>query len=333
MIVQIFSLLALATFVAAYDPNACSGGIADGGTTERGRYWYQCRKGQLIPQGCLTESSQRINIGGTYDSNSYRLQCVQDRDGYLTIVFKGCIYNGREYQPLEEWDDVKYAYRCAREGDHLRVEVAGCIDQGRRVAIDQKVTRGSFVYQCRKTKNGTCSMCPIGCAKDGREYGIGDAFERGDFWYTCLRDPDNNRKIAIKPSGCVHNGRRLNDQEHFQRQDVVFQCVARDGDARAVVAGCVNGGREVPLGDTWSDGQAPYKYEMVCKAQENSAIKVQKRCFYDVSAGQYTVEPGCYRIVDRAAIGCLKDSSGRLEIRAFQLQNIEQVGSLGLHLC
>jgi len=283
----------------------------------------------------LNEKNSRITLGGTYDSNGYRMQCTQDSDGYLAIVFKSCIYNGVEHQPGEVWDDVKYAYTCVKQGDQLRLDVAGCIDQGRRVAIDEKVTKGSFVYQCLRTKNSTCSMCPVACTKEGREYAIGDTFERQDYWYSCIHDSDNGRKITIKPGGCVNEGRRLHDQDTFYKQDVIYQCYAREGEVKAMPVGCVQSGTDRKVGDTWIEGTAPYRYEMVCREQEsdNSAVKMQKRCVYEVNQDQTHLQPGCYRVIGRAAFGCLKDTSDRLEIRAFQMDNIDQAGSLGLRYC
>jgi len=338
--VSLISLLADVSSVSAENqPNTnCAGGVKNGEIVDLKRYWYECQNGQLIPKGCWSEEPdhRRINIGDTYDSNGYRMQCIKDGDGYLTFRFKSCVYNGREYQAGEVWDDAKYSYTCSKEGDHLRVEVAGCLDEGRRVDINQKVTKGSFVYQCLKTKNGTCSMCPVGCVKDGREYGIDEAFDRQDYWYTCIRD---GKKLSIKPSGCVNGGRRYQDGEHFNKADVVYQCYAREGEAKTNVVGCVqreNGANtERRLGDNWMEGRSPYKYEMTCKERErdNSAVVVQERCNYDVSKGKFFIEPGCYKIVDQSAVGCLKDNADRLELRAFRVQDIEQATSLGLRFC
>jgi len=144
----------------------CPGGYDQGADVELGRYWYQCQYGQLVPKGCITDDRRRIEIGQSYDSNkAYRMQCIVDSRGYLSWAYKSCVYEGREHQPNEQWQDDKYYYQCERDGEYLRITVAGCIDQGQRVGINEKVTKGDFVYQCKRTLNSVCSMCPVACKK------------------------------------------------------------------------------------------------------------------------------------------------------------------------
>lgn len=343
----LIAVLFLAYSVCADDatprPKRCPGGYAEGTQVELGRYWYECREGQLVPKGCLNDEGRRVEIYGTFDSSnkSYRLQCIVDPSGYLAFVYKSCLYNNQEHQPGDTWEDDKYYYTCTREGDYLRVKPAGCMDQGKRVGLNERVTKGDFVYQCKQSINGTCSMCPVACNKNGREYAIGDTFELDDYLFTCT-NKDKQGPIAIKCIGCLNKEKqRLKDGDRFFKDDVVYECAVRDNEAGVRPVGCVqrsdNGALvERRLGCYWVEGNAntPYQYEMTCKHDKDlkTAVKVQNRCIYKVTQGTYTLDPGCYQIVEKTAIACKKESSS-LSLKAYQIDQIGDITAQGLRYC
>lgn len=321
----------------------CPGGYSEGTEVNMGRYWYACNDGQLVPRGCLDESGQRIPISGTYKTSNqnYKLQCVVDASGNLAFTYKSCVYNGVERAPLEEWEDGKYYYRCERDGDYLRVNPAGCMDQGNRVGLNERVTKGDFIYQCRRSVNGTCSMCPVGCTKNGREYNIGETFELDNLLFSCTNS-DSHGPIAIKVVGCIDPVQKthLKDGDRFFKDDVIYECTVRDAMAEVRTVGCVQRNDqgvaiERRLGCYWVEGPAPLQYEMTCKYIEASktAIKVPFRCTYKVSQGTYTIQPGCYQIVDKTAVGCVKQGEDRMNLRIYQIDQIGDLTSQGLRFC
>lgn len=341
----IVAILLFCYAVSAQDtrPKRCPGGYSEGTQVDLGRYWYECRDGQLVPKGCLNDEGRRIDIMATYDTSNknYRLQCVVDSSGFLAFTYKSCLYDGIEHGPNEEWEDGKYYYRCDREGDYLRVNIAGCMDQGKRVQLNERVTKGDFIYTCRKSVNGTCSMCPVACTKNGREYSIGESFDIDNLWYTCTNSEGPGKgPIAIKCIGCLNDQKqRLKDGDRFFKDDVVYECAVRDQEAGVRPVGCVQRNEngvtvERRLGCYWVEGNEPYQYEMTCKfdKEANTAVRIQNRCNYKVQQGSYTIEAGCYQIADKTAIACKKEGTS-LNIRVYQIDQIGDLTGQGLRFC
>lgn len=318
----------------------CPGGYDQGADVELGRYWYQCQYGQLVPKGCITDNRRRIEIGQSYDSNhAYRMQCIVDSKGYLSWAYKSCVYEGVEHQPNEQWQDDKYYYQCERDGEYLRITVAGCIDQGKRVGINEKVTKGDFIYQCKRTFASVCSMCPVACKKNGREYAIGETFDDGKYVYTCNGKNDQG-PISIKVVGCVSDqNQRLRDGDRYFKNDVIYECTVRKDSVESRTVGCIQKderGVEIErrLGCYWTEGPTPFQYEWTCKydKETNTAVKVQTRCSYKTTTGVYTVDANCYQIADKTVVACTKDGA-RLSLRAYQIDQIGQLTAQGLRNC
>ena len=40
-----------------------------------GKYWYECRRGELYPMGCFSEDNQRLEVGQTYKKDGYAMTC------------------------------------------------------------------------------------------------------------------------------------------------------------------------------------------------------------------------------------------------------------------
>jgi hypothetical protein len=319
--------------------SGCPGGYAEGAEIERGRLVYVCQGGRVVPKGCIAEDLSRISVGGNYDNKNYRRKCVANGDD-LTFEPSGCIRNGQEHKAGETFEDGNNFYVCqantaAGAEPALQAQNQGCVDSGKRVNKKEKVSKDDGVYECQETVNDGSKLVLVGCVKDGKQYGAGDAFEVGKTWFNCTRT--GREKVAAKPAGCVNNGKRLNDGDHFFENDVIYECTVENGNIGTRTVGCAqtDGGSMVErrLGCTWVEGQEPFQYEWTCRADGEKAVKEQVRCNYKVGGGVYNIDPGCYRLVEKAAVGCIKDGKN-LKLQSFQGDNAEQSASgAGLHAC
>jgi len=315
----------------------CPGGLANGEALERGRFFYECRNGNIVPKGCMTDDLKKIEIGGTYDKKSYRVTCSLSGD-LLALEATACLHQGQEHKVDQDWEDSANFFMCKRDGKDLRTINSGCVDQGKRVKLGEKITKDDLVMVCNETVNNGARMMPAGCVKEGKEYNVGDSFEVGKFWFTCTRV--GREKVVAKAAGCVNNGKRLNDGDRAFDNDVISECRVDVNKQEVVVTGCVQRDEkseivERRLGCTWVEGSEPFQYEWACQQDTttNSAKKVQVRCNYKVGGGVYNIDPGCFRVIDKAAFGCLKDGSG-LKLQSFQGDNAEQAATgAGLHAC
>jgi len=340
MILCLFVAIIGQSFSAPVDGNFgdCPDGSANGAQLERGRFFYECRDGNIVPKGCITENLKRIEIGQTVDKKTYRLRCALSNDNLLSLEAVACLFQGSEHKIDEQWEDGTNFYTCKKDGRDLRTINSGCVDQGKRISLNEKITKDEFVMACNETVNNGARLMPIGCVKAGREYNVGESFEIEKFWYTCTRT--GREKVTVKSSGCVNNGKRLNDGDRFFVNDVIFECNIDSGKNDVRTMGCVQRDEkgeivERRLGCTWVEGQEPFQYELACQSDSatNSAKKVPVRCNYKVGGGVYNIDPGCYRIIDKAVFGCHLDG-GNLKIQSFQGDNAESSATAsGLHAC
>jgi len=317
----------------------CPGGLANGAPLERGRFFYECRDGIIVPKGCMTDDLKKIDINTSVDKKSFRLTCLLDTTtNLLSLDATACLYQGQERKVDQDWEDSANFFTCKRDGKDLHTINSGCIDQGKRVKLNEKIIKDDLVMVCNETVNNGARLMPNGCVKEGKEYNVGESFEVGKFWFTCTRI--GREKVVAKPAGCVNNGKRLNDGDRFFDQDVIFECTIDNNKNDVRTTGCVQRDEkgeivERRLGCTWVEGTAPFQYEWACQhdTTNNSAKKVQVRCNYNVGGGVYNIDAGCFRVIDKAAFGCLKDGSG-LKLQSFQGDNAEQAATgAGLHAC
>lgn len=326
-----FSLLLIAAYFAC-NVNAdssgnrqCPGGYSHGTQVDMGKYWYECRDGQMIPKGCLSEDGRRVEIDSTFDTKEYRLQCLLGADGFLTMIYKACVYKGAEHDVGFQWDDGTAFYTCVKEGSNVRVITLGCIDQGRPLKLDERVAKNDFIYQCRKSTDGTPKLNKVGCVHEGRKYNIGETIEGPKFWYTCT---DHGADV----SGCMYQSQKLRDGDHFTMDEVRYACKVTSNGAELEAFGCFgheNGELvERKVGCSWVEGQ----YEYTCKADDkNKASRQRTQCVYKVSEGMFKVAPGCVKLAGTVAVGCLEFGSGDLKLETY---SADQIGQLpGLRKC
>lgn len=341
---QIISVLlfvlgySVATLALPTTTSGCPGGYAEGAEIERGRLVYVCQGGAVVPKACIAEDLSRIPIGGNYDNQNYRRKCVLTGD-QLTFEATGCVHNGQEHKGSETWDDGSNFYTCkANTAEPLFVVVnSGCVDSGKHVNLKEKVNKDDGVFSCEQTANGGSKLVLAGCVKEGKSYGDGDSFEQGKYWFNCTRI--GREKFVVKPAGCVANGKRLNDGDRYPDNEVVYECTIDNGKTNVRATACVQneGGATVErkLGCTWIEGQAPLQYEWRCEhdVAGNTAKKVQVRCNYNVGGGVYNIEPGCFRVIDKGAYGCVQQGT-TLNLQAFTGDKPEDAATgAGLHAC
>jgi len=297
-------------------PGQCPGGYREGEQATLGSFYYECRNGQLVPKGCLSPSG-RTDLGQSFDAKSIRWQCVVNAQGNPSLAHKSCIDNGQERQANERWDNGQVVYECKRDGGYVSIEAVGCIgDGGRKLNLGEKVTVGDLVYVCKLNRNAVPVYKPWGCAgKDSRQYATGDEYVFEDQWFYCMEKPDG--RITADHIGCVHNGAKLRDGDRVYKNDVIFQCFVADNTAQLKVVGCVtqnvaNGAKiDRRVGCAWQEGDEPFQYTLRCKPDEatKSAVKTAENCDYSLPQGTYKIEIGCYRVIDKVGLACMKGAT------------------------
>lgn len=294
--------------------------------TVSGKYWYECRDAQMVPKGCLADTGRRVEIDGTYDTSDYRIQCVLGSDGYLTVIYKACVQKGGAHDVGSQWDDGTAFYTCVKEGNNVRVVMLGCVDQGRPLKLEERVAKGDFIYQCKKSTDGSPRLNKVGCIHEGRKYNIGEQFDGPKFWYTCT---DSGSKVV----GCMYQSHRLVDGDHFTEGDMMYVCRLTSDGANLEPYACLaredNGAAiERKVGCFWVEGQ----YEYTCKVgSDNKVTKSQTQCVYRASQGTFKVSPGCVQLAETIAVGCLDSGSGSLKLETYPA---DQIGQLpGLRKC
>jgi len=337
---KFFSFLLIAAFYAgnfafAEDSSSgksCPGGYSNGKQMDIGRYWYECKDGQVIPKGCLSEDGHRFDIDATFDTPKYRMQCVMD-DGFLSVVYKACVSQGSEHDVGSQWDDGVAFFTCVQEGKNVRVITLGCVDQGKPMKLDERVAKGDFIFQCKKSTDGTPKMNKVGCVHEGRKYNIGETYEGPKFWYTCT---DSGSKIV----GCMFETHRLRDGDHFTKNDMMYTCKVNDEKTDFEPFGCLQreesgASIERRVGCFWVEGHGSEAYEYTCKAEtsSNKITKVQTQCVYRASKGTFKLQPGCAQLAESIGVGCRLDTStGELKIETFSAEKFDRLSG-GLRQC
>jgi len=318
-----------ATFAESSGMKPCPGGYSHGTQMDIGRYWYECKDGQVVPKGCLTESNNRIDLDSTFDTAKYRMQCVLGSDGFLTVVYKACMLQGGSHDVGSQWDDGIAYFTCVKEGENVRVITLGCVDGGRPMKLDERVAKGDFIFQCKKATDGTPKMNKVGCVFDGKKYTIGEQYDGPKFWYTCT---DSGSKIV----GCMYETHRLQDGDHFTKGEYMYSCKVNGDQTDFIAYGCIQNDEsgaaiDRKVGCSWVEGRGSEAYEYTCKDNGSNRIsKVQTKCVYKSSLGVFKLDPGCVQLADPGvAVGCIQDSSsGNLRIETYSADKIDRLPGL-----
>lgn len=145
MINYLCFILSTVWYVLGAPIGSCPGGYQNGEIVERGRYWYQCQNGELVPKGCLSEKKRRLISGETFHKGGFVIACVTDENGVFEFAYKGCMsYDGHDHMPGDTWQDANYWYKCNLEDSIMIRTVEGCVDNGKRYKV--KCTYRKFLY-------------------------------------------------------------------------------------------------------------------------------------------------------------------------------------------
>lgn len=326
MIICLLSVVA--TALAQSKDGNCGSLGANGATVTSGLVYYLCKDGQLYPQGCVTRDKQQVATGQTVAYRQSRLSC--ELKGILpALVVKGCVLNGKDVAVGSTANDDKALYSCEAGDAEAKLTQVGCSDGTKQVKYGEKLNNDKGVYTCDQA---TRRLIQSGCVQEGKPYNFGDSFDQGDIWLNCTQ----SGPVA---AGCISNGKRLNYGDRFYDNEIVRECYIEGGKAVFRLVGCVqrDGGNTIErrLDCFWTEGADPFLYEFTCKATGDgkSAEKIQLRCNYKVSNGVYTIEPGCYRTIDKSAMGCVKQGD-KLNLQSFQGDNAEKAATgAGLKSC
>jgi len=334
-LISLFLVAASASTIFADESSGnrkCPGGYSHGTQMDIGKYWYECRDGQVVPKGCLADDGHRVDLDSTFDTKQYRMKCVLGSDGFLTVNYKACMLQGAEHDVGSQWDDGVAYFTCVKEGENVRVITLGCVDQGKPMKLDDRVAKGDFIYQCKKSTDGTPKMNKVGCVQDGKKYNIGETFEGPKFWYTCT---DSGAKIV----GCMYESHRLSSGDHFTKDDMMYTCKVDGENTDFVPFACLQreeSGVSIDrkVGCFWVEGHGSEAFEYTCKVDSNNKVaKVQTQCVYRASQGVFKLQPGCAQLATDITVGCVQDnSSGKMRIETYSADRMDQLPS-GLRKC
>jgi len=297
----------------------------EGERIDRGKYWYECKNGELEPRGCFSPTNERLFIGGKYSENGYEMECIVE-NGYLKFKFTACVPEGQGRKaPGESWEDEKkmYWFTCKQDGAYLKAEIAGCVshDKSHRLAIGEKYDFQDYTYECMRKYNGSVQMCSVGCMHNGQHYKVGEQWPDGDYVYYCKLENGRCTKVCI---GCQFRDKRLYDGDRYQKNDTVFQCEIRpDAYGHKAVACAVKDEQsgvtiERVIGCRWYATTSQGKFEQTCALEDEKAVVKTLGCVF-VYKGYDTlfIYPGTYTIwqqaVDGKSLGVACHQNGRLE--------------------
>jgi hypothetical protein len=316
--ILIVAFYASNAFAEISGARSCPGGYAHGTQVDVERYWYECRDGQLVPKGCISNGNH-VDVGATFDTSDYRMKCILGSDGFLTVKYHGCMSGGSGRDIGSQWDDGTAFYTCVQDGSNVRVVTLGCVDQGRPLKLDERVAKGDFLYQCNKATDGTPTLHIVGCVYEGRKHIIGEQYEGPKFLYTCT---DKGSKIV----GCMFESRRYLEADQVTKGDFKYACKVNDEQTDFIPLGCIqrdDSGASIDrkIGCFWTEGE----YEYTCKDLGNGQMaKEQTQCIYKSAQGIAKIRPGCARLADGTTVNCVDLGSGKLRIETHGADQLSQ---------
>lgn len=332
---QIVFVCFMAAFAAGQD-TSCPGGASQGTEVVSGAYYYKCDGGKLVSAGCIDDKSAKVPIGGTFISGHTQKTCILDGSGRLTVKCTACVTDdGKTVTAGQTVDSGSIYFNCVQNGEGVDLQVAGCLINGKRVAVNDKVTSGDQVLSCQKTTNKDASAVPAGCFHNGQQYDIGSQFDDDVAFYHCKKDDTSAKAMAV---GCVNDGKHVYDLDIYQKGDNFFRCRVQDTTVTADLWGCAmkkEDGTIEPksIACTWDTGSDPINYVNCCIKKGGIATVTQLYCLYTYRGGRIQVDEGCFRIFDTVAAGCKRNADGTLTMNTWDAKDITSSLAAGLHQC
>lgn len=335
-----FVFIVFLCFISSIACQQCSEGME----RKQGNFWYLCRNGREVPIACVASDGSRIELGSTYRSETFVIQCSQPTPGTIQVEPVACVNQGFSVVPGAIFsNDQTFYYRCARKENMLHIELAGCVGAtGELVENGGVVRRGTFVYRCVKTSTGI-SLEPEGCLFEGRQYNIGQDIDSQAVWYRCEAEPQRN-SLGIKVKGCVYNGRKIATDQKFEEGYFMMQCRHQGNTIYPAYVSCVekypNGTvTEYPPGSRWLVGMVDHnRYLIECRL-EGMIIKRQAiQCYYNTNEGNGYLNGGCMRRVGQQIIQCMPSTPQTPNVRIRITErptpaDEQRLSGLGLHFC
>ncbi|CAD6199918.1 unnamed protein product [Caenorhabditis auriculariae] len=307
----------------------------EGSIITRGKFFYECSRGQLAPRGCFSADEKKVQIGQTFQQDGYEFLCSLGADGYLEFKYSGCIsQEGKTYGVGQTWADPKntYYFKCKEDGQVVKKVAEGCIahDKQRRVPLGETDDFQGYTYKCQEKSNGVIQMCSVGCIHEGVRYAVGQQWQDGDYLYYCKTQGGKCTKQCI---GCYANGDKLFDGQRYKKDGTTFQCEIRRGIRRHRAVGCVisENGKEVNkvIGCRWYLHSQDSKIEQTCETNGQATKVVTVGCIFRQDGfDRIFLEPGRYTIWNlpkqQKAIGiaCRETSTGA-DLETFNVEQLE----------
>lgn len=130
------SLACILICISAAPTRDCAGGTKDGDKMVRGRYWYVCNNGTYTMKGCISEKGVTLNPMDTFKNAAYVFVCSPDNNGEFVIKYSGCVSEDQQERKVgETWQDSNYWYTCVQDGERVKSQVQGCVDDGKRYEV------------------------------------------------------------------------------------------------------------------------------------------------------------------------------------------------------
>jgi len=329
-----FAASALLALAAAQSASTCPGGASQGQEVVSGAYYYKCDGGNLVPAGCLDDSSTKVPIGATFISGgSVQKTCVSDGT-HLTIKCTACVSEGKVVAAGQTVDTQSVYFTCVQNGEALDLQVTGCIINGKRVAVGEKTTQDDQLLICQRTTNKEAGPVAAGCVHNGQQIDIGSQFDDQTAFYHCKKDGNAAKAQAV---GCVNDGKHIYDLDIYQKGDNFYRCRVQDTTVSADLWGCAlkSGSTVEPksIACTWDTGSDPINYVNCCIKKGDQAVITQLYCLYTYRGGRIQVDEGCFRIFDKTAAGCKRQSDGTLKMDTWDASDVSNTLAAGLHQC
>jgi hypothetical protein len=133
----------------------------------------------------------------------------------------------------------------------------GCIAEDlTRIPVGGHYDNGKYRRTCQTSGDGL-SFEATGCVANGQEHKAGENFDDGSSFYLCkLNAADAEPAMVAVVQGCVDGGKRVPLKEKTNKDDAVYECQeAVSGGAKLVKAGCVKNGKTLAAGESVEDGK------------------------------------------------------------------------------
>ncbi|CAK5029777.1 unnamed protein product [Meloidogyne enterolobii] len=213
--------------------------INEGEIVDRGKYWYLCSGGKLVPAGCIDETEKRVPLNKTFINGNFLVECIL-WSNLIKIKTVGCLENNKTFFVGENWLNGEFLWECAWEGIYLKKRQKSCVfNETKIINVGEQKIEGKTVYECQQNEYGLLNLVAIECiSDDGKRYKIGKQWTEGDFIFYCKKriDSSNCEKTCIGEDNQKQQQQLTTTTTNYRVQR---QCIIRKGRAIIESLGCV----------------------------------------------------------------------------------------------